>query len=282
LLQALQRAMFGAEANPPPAEPPVLAPGGASLAMNILLVEDHPVNQQLAVSLLTRWGHRVSLAENGQQALEALAEQAFDLVLMDMMMPVLGGLEATQRFRAQEQGRRTPIVAMTAKAMQGDREQCLAAGMDDYLAKPIVVLELQRMVERYAPAGAAPVSPPQDAPLGASPAGAALSAFDYVQGLAGADQSVVNIIRAIFVQRWPPEREKMLRALAAGEWQDLMHVAHALKGTLGMFGAHPAALLAGQVETQANLAQAAALAMSAPALAAEVDKLVLALRQAGA
>jgi two-component system, sensor histidine kinase and response regulator len=121
---------------------------GASL--DVLLVEDYVVNQKLAITLLTRWGHHVTLAENGQLALEALATHRFDLVLMDMMMPVMDGLEATQRFRAQEQGPRTPIVAMTANAMQGDKEKCLASGMDDYISKPFEIPQLKLILSRYA------------------------------------------------------------------------------------------------------------------------------------
>ena len=92
------------------------------------------------------WGHDATLALNGQEALNILATRSFDVILMDMQMPVMGGIEATQRIRAREaehQLARTPIIAMTAAAMQDDRDACLAAGMDDYLSKPIRVKELQ-------------------------------------------------------------------------------------------------------------------------------------------
>ncbi len=112
----------------------------------ILLVEDNLINQRLATSLLNKWGHRVTLAVNGQEAVDQLASGArFDLVLMDMQMPVMGGIEATQVIRRMEVERQLPrvrIVAMTANAMQGDRENCIAAGMDDYLSKPIKQSEL--------------------------------------------------------------------------------------------------------------------------------------------
>ena len=121
--------------------------------LDVLLVEDHPINQKLATSLLERWGHRVTLADNGQLAVDAMRERKFDIVLMDMMMPVMDGLEATRRIRAAETENslpRTPIIAMTANAMQGDRESCLEVGMDDYLAKPIKSQELQQLLQRYA------------------------------------------------------------------------------------------------------------------------------------
>jgi CheY-like chemotaxis protein len=120
--------------------------------LQVLLVEDNPTNQMVATKLLERWGHRVTVAENGLLANEALAGRRFDVVLMDMMMPVMDGLEATRRIRAAEQASgapRTPIIAMTANAMQGDREICIEAGMDDYLAKPINSQELQRLVLLY-------------------------------------------------------------------------------------------------------------------------------------
>ena len=119
--------------------------------LSVLVVEDHPVNQMLARELLERWGHTVTMAENGSVALERIAESAFDLVLMDMHMPVMGGIEATRLIReneAKEGSKRVPIVAMTASAMHSDREACIAAGMDDYVAKPVEVDSLYSAIVR--------------------------------------------------------------------------------------------------------------------------------------
>ncbi len=117
-------------------------------ALQVLLVEDHPINQILATTLLKKWGHTVVLAKNGQEAVDLFASQSWDIVLMDMQMPVMGGLEATQLIRAQElaMGQRVPIVAMTANAMESDRQACLEAGMDDHLAKPFNADGLQAML----------------------------------------------------------------------------------------------------------------------------------------
>ncbi|MFA7625268.1 MAG: ATP-binding protein, partial [Pusillimonas sp.] len=127
------------------ATPATVADQGAGL--NILLVEDNVVNQQLATRLLEKWGHTVVLAVNGQDAVNRLvAGEHYDIVLMDIQMPVMGGIEATHAIRAHEAANnlpRQPIVAMTANAMQGDREMCLDAGMDDYLSKPIKKAELE-------------------------------------------------------------------------------------------------------------------------------------------
>jgi signal transduction histidine kinase/CheY-like chemotaxis protein len=124
----------------------------------ILLVEDNPVNQKLALMLLERRGYRVILAENGQQAVSALAAHKFSAVLMDMQMPVMDGIEATQQIRMLEKRAglaAVPIIAMTANAMQGDRERCLEAGMDDYISKPIKADQLFDCLSRWINAGKA-------------------------------------------------------------------------------------------------------------------------------
>ena len=127
---------------PEPAGRP--APRHSTPALRILLVEDHPVNRQLVVRILEKRGHRVSVAVNGREAVEAVASQEFDMVLMDVQMPEMNGLEATAAIRRNEcaGGRHTPIVAMTAHAIKGDREACIACGMDGYLSKPVRAAEL--------------------------------------------------------------------------------------------------------------------------------------------
>ncbi|MEZ6072855.1 MAG: response regulator [Pirellulales bacterium] len=116
---------------------------------NVLLAEDGLVNQRLAVGLLKKHGHSVTVVGNGREALAAVSREPYDLVLMDVEMPELDGLEATQRIRHTEVGtdRHVPIIAMTAHAMKGDRERCLAAGMDDYLSKPIRARDLVEVIE---------------------------------------------------------------------------------------------------------------------------------------
>jgi len=118
---------------------------------HILLAEDNLVNRRLALSLLQKRGYRVSTAENGLQALTAFQKESFDLILMDVQMPEMDGFETTERIRKleAEKGGHIPIVAMTAHAMKGDPERCIAAGMDDYIAKPIQVDKLVDVIERW-------------------------------------------------------------------------------------------------------------------------------------
>jgi CheY-like chemotaxis protein len=119
--------------------------------LNILLAEDNAVNRQVAVGILERRGHIVQSVTNGKEALDAMACECFDLILMDVQMPEMDGLEAAAAIRKQEQdsGRHIPIIAMTAHAMKGDRERCLAAGMDDYVTKPVEPQHLRAVVERW-------------------------------------------------------------------------------------------------------------------------------------
>jgi len=119
--------------------------------LHVLVAEDNLVNQRLATRLLEKRGHRVVVAAGGRQALEALETGPFDLVLMDVQMPEVDGLEATAAIRERESstGEHQPIIALTAHAMKGDQERCLAAGMDGYLAKPIRPQELDAILEKY-------------------------------------------------------------------------------------------------------------------------------------
>jgi len=122
--------------------------------LHILLAEDNLVNQRLAARLIEKRGHTTVVVNNGREALKALERQTFDLMLVDVQMPDMDGFEATTAIREKEKvtGSHLPIIAMTAHAMKGDRERCLAAGMDDYVSKPIHPTELFRAIEELMPA----------------------------------------------------------------------------------------------------------------------------------
>jgi CheY-like chemotaxis protein/HPt (histidine-containing phosphotransfer) domain-containing protein len=232
----------------------------APAAMRVLLVEDHQINQKLATVLIERNGHVVTVANNGQEALDQLAQQSFDLVLMDMMMPVMDGLEASLRIRASEQGTRLPVVAMTANAMQSDRDRCVAAGMDDFISKPIEFSELRRVLERFAPRV---TQAPHDVAIASTVEAPSLSSFDeamaadfdYVGALQASDQEVVDIIADVFQAQWPVDLARIQAALTTDDLSPVMHAAHSLKGTLGLFGAQPAVKLARQLEDTINQAK---------------------------
>ncbi len=141
-----------AAACPPVAE---LAPAAPlqkkKKQLRILLAEDNAVNRKIACHVLEKQGHHVTVAGDGRKALNALDQTPFDVVLMDVQMPEMDGFEATGAIRARERatGMHLPIIAMTAHAMQGDRERCIAAGMDDYISKPLDIKELIELLEKF-------------------------------------------------------------------------------------------------------------------------------------
>ncbi len=200
----------------------------ASSHARVLLAEDNAVNELLAVTLLRRWGHEVTVASDGMQAVALHAKQQFDAVLMDVHMPGMSGLEATRLMRRAEQreGRaRMPIIALTASAMEADRAACIEAGMDDYLSKPLRANKLWHTLERQ---------------LAHGQAGADRSAA-YREALKQADAQTVEIIALPFLDAWPREVLAFHQALETGDVQALARRAHSMKGLLLAFAAEPAA-----------------------------------------
>jgi CheY-like chemotaxis protein len=234
----------GMEAEEPaPAQGPA-GSTGAEGAVNaaILVVEDNDVNQVVLEGLLDAMGYkRVMLASDGREAVDLCARHAFDLVLMDWQMPVMDGLQAAQALRAA--GHRMPIVGLTGNAGPGDRERCLAAGMNGLLAKPVeprlLARKLERWLRRAAPPGVGP----------AAPAGAT-QVFDRV-GVAerfSEDRTLFVQARAIFVRNTPARLEEIAGAQAAGDDAAMRRMAHALRGSAGTVGAGRLAALCRQLE----------------------------------
>jgi CheY-like chemotaxis protein/HPt (histidine-containing phosphotransfer) domain-containing protein len=220
----------------------------------ILLVEDNPINQELARDLLSRAGVALSTADNGQEALAALARAPFDLVLMDCQMPVMDGYAATQALRRQPQWRELPVIAMTANAMVGDREKVLAAGMNDHIAKPIKVDELFATLSRWL---ARPARERGTAPaLDIQAARAAL----------GGDQPLYARIARMFVEREARFGERFAAARAAGDTAAMLRLAHDLKSVAATLGATALA------EAAAGLEQACAGLAPAQALEAQLER----------
>jgi CheY-like chemotaxis protein len=252
LLAALGRSRRAASEAPAP-EPP--SPDSSSLAarpaprrLRVLLAEDHPVNQMLALRLLEKQGHTVVVAGDGHEALAALGRQSFDLVLMDVQMPGMDGLEVAARIRREERGggRHVPILAMTAYAMKGDRERCLEAGMDGYVAKPIQPRELFEAIDSLIPpAGAAPGAPASPAPV---------ADLDPSQALArvGGDRGLLRELAGMFLDSLPQQLAELRTALGRGDGPAVQRLAHTLKGAVGTFGARHAFEEAQRLERMAR------------------------------
>jgi two-component system sensor histidine kinase/response regulator len=159
LQRSLQRALHRRDAIAAPVRPAardgIAAHDASARRLRVLVAEDNEVNVRLAVALLTKLGHAATVVGDGQAAVEAQARDAFDLILMDVQMPVMGGMDAARLIREAEaaspEPRHVPIVALTARAMKGDREECLAAGMDDYVTKPVRLADLAAAVARQVP-----------------------------------------------------------------------------------------------------------------------------------
>jgi PAS domain S-box-containing protein len=198
--------------------------------IEVLLVEDNLVNQKLARTWLTRWGIHCTVAENGAVALERLSERRFDLILMDCQMPIMDGFEASARIRSLDDPdmRDIPIIAMTANAMAGDRERCLAAGMDDYISKPISTTYLKEAIERLARK-----REQFGAPL--------VTEFDYAQALRRADPDTISIIAESFIESMEADFIRMDAALSVLDWPEVMRLAHSAKGLCLTFHAGPLA-----------------------------------------
>ena len=202
----------------------------------ILLVEDNVFNQELAVDLLSRAGVVVSVANDGQQALDMLARERFDAVLMDCQMPVMDGYAATKALRAQPSLQTLPVIAMTANAMVGDREAVLAAGMNDHIAKPIVVAEMFATLAKW-------VKPNRSSGDGSARVEAPFSpnGIDTPSGLAnaGGDHALYQRMLGMFRKKEADFVQRFRDARAAGDADTAMRAAHDLKseaGTLGMQG----------------------------------------------
>jgi PAS domain S-box-containing protein len=207
--------------------------------LRVLLAEDNPVNQEVALRLLERRGHSVIVAENGRQALTAIERHKFDLVLMDVQMPEMGGLEATQLIREKEKstGEHLPILAMTAHAMQGDRERCIAAGMDGYLAKPIDPKSFLQTVEGISQRGAQSETTPKEAAAREEGGDGhrSLDAKALLEWFSGNRKLLRNIVKT-FRDDCPRMMARIRTALAANDANLLAEGAHALKGSVGNFG----------------------------------------------
>jgi CheY-like chemotaxis protein len=206
------------EHAPSQASKPVAA--AASRAAHLLLVEDNPVNQRVVLAMLRKKGYSIDVANNGQEALEMLeqSERDFDLVLMDVQMPVLDGLETTRAIRRDSRWLRLPIVAMTAHAMNGDKERCLKAGMNGYLSKPVQAATLIATIEKHlsGASGAETVRP-------------VAGERDCTENMVPADQAVARGVLQLFLQLAPERVRKLEGAVETRDMGALVAEARVIR-----------------------------------------------------
>jgi CheY-like chemotaxis protein len=228
--------------------------------LKILLAEDNLVNQKLAILLLERHDHRVTVVDDGQKVLDAFEREPFDLILMDVQMPVMDGFTAVREIRSREatRGGRVPIIAMTAHAMKGDRERCLQAGMDGYVSKPIQADKFHDAIDELAPRRArGEIEPSAPVTVGTTgiridgaarlpPPAAGRAAheveIDWNDALVhtGGDRDLMRTMIGVFLAESPKMLDEARQALAARDAGRLRQAGHSLKGSCGYFAAKSA------------------------------------------
>ncbi len=251
---------------------PTPRPAGEPIHARILLVEDNPTNQQIGALMLRKLGCRVDVAGNGREAIEMLAMVPYDVIFMDCQMPEMDGYEATTEIRRREAEMpwRAPIIAMTANAMEGAREKCLAAGMDDYVSKPVRPTDLEAVLRRWFKAS------DQKTGAGAPTNGAAVSldpvAFEEFLGLAGTDTSLLKELAETFLAEATERLGAMCQAASLGDADGIKKAAHALKGSSSGLGARGMADLCHRLEMRAGAEPAADTAERIGRLKAEFGR----------
>jgi two-component system sensor histidine kinase/response regulator len=233
--------------------------------MRVLLAEDNDINQEIAVELLQRVGIEVTVAVNGQDAIDKASAGAFDLVLMDMQMPVLDGLDAARAIRGLPQRADLPIIAMTANVLEADVRRCHDAGMNDHIGKPIDVAELYRRLMLWAPTARSRIEPPGNG-AGSVPGivdlPEALAGIDLHAGLAlmGGDRALYRKLLLKFAGSQAPSGRQLYQAAQAGDRDTARRLAHTLKGLAANLGAQGLRQAAGAVEDRLSPGHAAAQA----------------------
>jgi CheY-like chemotaxis protein len=259
----------------PAAAPPLAVAPLAAIGLPLLLAEDNPVNQRVAVHMLNRLGHAVDVVDNGALAVAAAASRDYALLLMDCQMPEMDGFAAARAIRDAEKSgaRRLPIVAMTANAQQGDREKCLAAGMDDYIAKPVDSVRLAAVLAVWLPrhTGTAATAMAEGNIVGPVAADVDPPAIDLqrLTYMFGAEDAVIDELLTIFQQSLDQLRTRLGREVRE-HGHDLRGVAHELRGTALNIGALPLAGLAEKLEALAGEGRRAGVEPLAAAIEREL------------
>jgi signal transduction histidine kinase/CheY-like chemotaxis protein len=214
--------------------------------LNILMAEDNPVNRKAVLRMLVNMGHSVEIASNGAEALALFSKEEFDLGLMDVQMPIMDGLTATRTIREREAqtGRHLPIIAMTAHAMQLDRQRCLEAGMDGYISKPLSAAQLDQVIAEVCSIDQEPVERVEDS------WGSRRGMWDAAKALArlGGDEVLMHEIAEIFLEETPKHLATLRQAVAVGDTELVERIAHSLKSEVGILEIPVASQIARAVE----------------------------------
>lgn len=215
-------------------------------SLRVLVAEDNAVNQKLAAAILQRAGHISVVVPNGHLAVAAMERDRFDVVLMDVQMPEMGGFEATRLIRMMEAGlgRRTPIIAVTARGMEGDRDACLKAGMDEFVPKPIQSARLLEILEQLASG-----SPPESSGLGAdNTVGTRTLDEPALMKLVGGNRKLASELARLYLSDLEPRLTEITAAVRARHGDRVCAAAHALRGSSGSMKAENVSAAAGVLE----------------------------------
>jgi len=263
LFDAIRRALTNTRAPEKTPEVKPEPPKPIAIPLQILLCDDNSINQKVATRILQQIGYKPDVVGNGLEALDAIEKKKYDLVFMDVMMPEMDGLEATREIRKRQKAAvlenyksRIIIIAMTAQAMQGDREKCLAAGMDDYLAKPIRPGDVSGMITKWA-------APEAGAPAKSAPATAASPTadappieMDRLAELADGDKDTLRELVELFTKQTTRQLSQLEAAVRANKAEEVRHLAHSCKGASATMGMAPLAAIFFELE---KMGRAAAL-----------------------
>jgi CheY-like chemotaxis protein len=228
------------------------------LAARILLTEDNPVNQEVAHFMLQKFGCSVDIANNGKEALQAVGEKTYDLVLMDCMMPEMDGYAATAEIRRRQAGGRLPyfpIIALTANAIEGDREKCLVAGMDDYLSKPFNADSLLRVIKPWLKNAVLSNNQTPLTSAAITPIDPAINSttLDSIRALdAGGGNALLQRIVGLYLSNADSLLKSLQQGFDQGELGAIRTAAHTLKSSSNQVGAHKLADLCREVENEAR------------------------------
>ena len=271
LFETLTRAFTNAKGPTERFTPSKPQPLAAPPSLQILLCDDNSINQKVAARILQQLGYKSDITVNGREALDAMDKKKYDIVFMDVMMPEMDGLEATQEIRRRQkagtlENYQSPIIiAMTAQAMQGDREKCIAAGMDDYLAKPIRPGDVRGMIEKWSAQRAVPAavtpSPPPPAPAATieSPV-----EMERLTELAGGEKDMLRDLVELFYKQTSRQLAQLETAVQANKTEEVRHLAHSCKGASATMGMAPLAAIFFELE---KMGRAASLDGATPRLA---------------